>query len=771
MTNAMKRLGWLLALGLAPLAAAAQNGGKAPIAATEGGNRVVAVSVGAFHGCGLRSNGGADCWGANGYGQLDGVADGSLATASQPGPYLSLAVGDLHSCGLKDDGSVDCWGRNGDGQLDGTPYGTVSLGSRAGPYVAVSAGSFHSCGLKADGGVDCWGRNHHRQLAGVQGAGRVGSRPGPYVSVSAGNVHSCAVRTDGRVDCWGRNDHGELDGVPATSTHAATRAGDYLMVSAGAAHSCGLKASGAVECWGDNRDGQLSATSNASVHMASTPGAYVAVSAGRYQTCALDADGSVDCWGSNAHGQLSGSAQSGVRLATRAGPYLEVSSGLYNTCAVRADGRTECWGAGGPSATGYPHYAQSAVAPLLKPVGATAFGQMAAGNAHTCQVRRDGVLACWGTNGVGEATPPSGVFNLVANGEAHGCAIAAATGDVACWGAGQPAGFGSPAGAAGFRRLALGPQGASCGIRGDGSVQCWDALMAETLALPGPYRSLSVGGTQACAIRADGSAQCWAGAAVTPLAGTWQDIQAGLGHACGVRSDATLACWGSNSDGQLDNVPSGEFSALSVGYNHACATRGDGRLLCWGSNRNGQATAPAGRFVQVVAGNTYTCAIRSDGVRMCWGDDTHGQAPQLALSPVQLPAARPGQAYAAQLTLTDVGQNADGDYVPPSPVFAVVDGQLPNGLTLDGDGMLRGIPTGGGTLQFRVEGEDANGFVASRTYTLGFAAGGSCADAGYTGTQLLWCQNVCEKGYSGRQLDAWIHRWVSRFRELPYCRR
>ena len=45
----------------------------------------------------------------------------------------------------------------------------------------------------------------------------------------------------------------------------------------------------------------------------------------------------------------------------------------------------------------------------------------------------------------------------------------------------------------------------------------------------------------------------------------------------------------------------------------------------------------------------------------------------------------------------------------------------------------------------------------------------TCASECYTGTKLTWCQNVCEKGYTGAQLDSWIHRWTSRYRDLPYC--
>ena len=57
--------------------------------------------------------------------------------------------------------------------------------------------------------------------------------------------------------------------------------------------------------------------------------------------------------------------------------------------------------------------------------------------------------------------------------------------------------------------------------------------------------------------------------------------------------------------------------------------------------------------------------------------------------------------------------------------------------------------------------------------TVYYSAGPSttCASEGYTGTKLTWCQNICEKGYTGATLDMWIHRWVNRYRDLPYCAR
>lgn len=45
----------------------------------------------------------------------------------------------------------------------------------------------------------------------------------------------------------------------------------------------------------------------------------------------------------------------------------------------------------------------------------------------------------------------------------------------------------------------------------------------------------------------------------------------------------------------------------------------------------------------------------------------------------------------------------------------------------------------------------------------------TCASEGYTGTKLTWCQNICEKGYTGATLNSWIKRWTDKYRDLPYC--
>jgi hypothetical protein len=48
----------------------------------------------------------------------------------------------------------------------------------------------------------------------------------------------------------------------------------------------------------------------------------------------------------------------------------------------------------------------------------------------------------------------------------------------------------------------------------------------------------------------------------------------------------------------------------------------------------------------------------------------------------------------------------------------VVAGQLPDGMSMDSNGEITGVPTEAGTFLFSVEGEDQNGFMAEKDLIL-----------------------------------------------------
>jgi alpha-tubulin suppressor-like RCC1 family protein len=360
--------------------------------------------------------------------------------------------------------------------------------------------------------------------------------------------------------------------------------------------------------------------------------------------------------------------------------------------------------------------------------------QVAAGGTHTCAIRTDGTLACWGDDSAGQLDEiPSGTFRSLSAGGTHTCAIRT-DGTLACWGddsAGQLDGV--PSGA--FLAVAAGGTH-TCAIRDDGTLACWgDDSAGQLDEIPsGTFRSLSAGGTHTCAIRTDGTLACWgddsAGQlyeapeeeSAPPHSFWWWyfllhhhryhppapsappkflSVAAGGAHTCAVSAAGELSCWGDDSAGQLDDIPSGEFVSVSAGRSHSCAIRADSTLACWGNDSAGQLDSiPVGAFLAVTTGGTHSCATKSTGEIDCWGDNGAGQVRPLMLS-TPLDEGNVDTPYDHRFETTPQA---------PGPTFSIASGKLPAGLELTPDGDLIGIPIEAGSFQFTVIA--ANGLTA-----------------------------------------------------------
>src|SRR5581483_5884490 len=273
-------------------------------------------------------------------------------------------------------------------------------------------------------------------------------------------------------------------------------------------------------------------------------------------------------------------------------------------------------------------------------------GVLSAGTYHTCGIKRDGTVACWGNSSHGQLAAPSGTFSQVNAWGDHTCGIKS-DGALACWGDnlfGQLTNIPS----ATFRQVS-GP----CGIKSDGTLASWEVKQAPVVAMPwrphqntpfvrnnGPGQltaPLSGTFTQisgSCGIKSDGTLACWGKSIFSRLtdipSGTFRQVSVGGFSACGVKSDGTLACWGydweTNTVGQITNIPSGTFTQVSSGARHTCGVKSDGTVVCWGMSTEGQLTnIPSGTFTQVSAGSFHTCALKSDGTVVCWGDNSQWQ--------------------------------------------------------------------------------------------------------------------------------------------------
>ena len=262
--------------------------------------------------------------------------------------------------------------------------------------------------------------------------------------------------------------------------------------------------------------------------------------------------------------------------------------------------------------------------PAAAPASEPAASAISAGWRHTCAIKHDDAIACWGDDAGGITTPPPGAFLALDAGNLHTCAIRTDH-TVACWGYNDDGQSTAPPGT--FATVSAGGQH-SCGIGTDGTLLCWGAATPVQGSPTGTFTAVSAGNGHSCAIRTNGTMACWGSDSfgeATAQSGTWLAVVAGSGYSCGIKSAGTLDCWGRSDQGYLD-VPAGTYTALNAALWHTCAIRADGAAACWGDSQFGKTTEPVGTFTSVTAGGNHSCGIRTNGWPTCWGGDLSGEA-------------------------------------------------------------------------------------------------------------------------------------------------
>ena len=338
--------------------------------------------------------------------------------------------------------------------------------------------------------------------------------------LSAGGLHTCAIDVGGEVRCWGWNDYGQLgDGSTKTRmlpVRVKNLGSGVVAVAAAYLHTCALRANGEVLCWGGNEYGELGDGTTISRRVPTRveglgPGSGVtAIALGGSHACALKSSGAVLCWGSDEFGQIGDGSSRGTRPLTPVlglGPgsgVMAIAAGGEHTCAVKSDQSMYCWGfnSGGQLGDGTTISRNVNVAVRTLNAGSGVVS-VSAGSGHTCAGRNDGAVLCWGWNKNGQLGDGTRSNR---------------------WVPGNVLGAGS----------------------GKGRV--------------------SAGDEHSCALAAHG-----------------------------------VACWGSNGSGQIgDNshvdrlLPTSvsmldtDIDAIAVGYTHSCARKIDGVVVCWGNNNTGQ---------------------------------------------------------------------------------------------------------------------------------------------------------------------------------------
>jgi alpha-tubulin suppressor-like RCC1 family protein len=137
------------------------------------------------------------------------------------------------------------------------------------------------------------------------------------------------------------------------------------------------------------------------------PAPAAAVSARFSHSCALLKNATLYCWGQNAEGQL-GQDDPGVSpddptqadgllpVSVGGAEWIDVATGDGHTCAVRLDGALFCWGRNSSHQLG-PDSRIQIRAPIQVDT-ALDWLDVDAGQQHTFAVKRDGTVYAWGEN-------------------------------------------------------------------------------------------------------------------------------------------------------------------------------------------------------------------------------------------------------------------------------------------------------------------------------------------------------------------------------------
>ena len=285
------------------------------------------------------------------------------------------------------------------------------------------------------------------------------------------------------------------------------------------------------------------------------------------------------------------------------------------------------------------------------------WGMVAGGELHTCGIRLDHTLWCWGRNDHGELGARATLVD---------------------WEVDDPRQVGTDTN---WTTLSVGVA-TTCAIKDDQTLWCFGDNSSgqagiggvtgnEELVLPtqvaDTWNAVSIGEGHACGIRTDGSLACWGAndasqlgdgtttshpAPITIAPNTsWIAIAVGGKSSCGLHADGTAWCWGSNIRGQVAKAPSPPvitptslggtvWQAITVGGEFACGLQMDGKLRCWGRNQVGQLGDGSGTdrdhpvavgqdlisdWTAVHAGTEHACGLHGDGTLECWGSNQHGE--------------------------------------------------------------------------------------------------------------------------------------------------
>lgn len=336
-------------------------------------------------------------------------------------------------------------------------------------------------------------------------------------------------------------------------------------LSAGFEHGLAIRG-GALYAWGSNADGKLGLDGMADQLVPlPVPSAlrFTSVVAAHDHSCAIDDLGDVYCFGLNDRGQLGQGDRTVVAGLVRVplpAPAATVSAQSMHSCALLRDASVYCWGGNAEGQLGQDDPGVGAddterdgLSPLR--VGGAEWSAVAAGDGHTCGVRLDGSLYCWGRNSSHELGPEPRIQ----------VRAPLRVGTEVDWVRPVPG------------------QQYTCGTKRDASVWCWGQNIGSTADEGFP---LGIEGAEL-----DTPTRVPGLPAVTALTTM-------VFHTCALASGGDVYCWGRNAEGQLGTLDTAirrvptlvatGVSRVSASWFTTCVLTTAGSVACTGKNEQGE---------------------------------------------------------------------------------------------------------------------------------------------------------------------------------------
>ena len=224
--------------------------------------------------------------------------------------------------------------------------------------------------------------------------------------------------------------------------------------------------------------------------------------------------------------------------------WSHLSAGYLHTCGITMVGDIKCWG-----------FDRDGQASPPKALGSRTWRFVATGKFHSCGILDDLTAHCWGANdqklNTGQVLPVPGLgiykWRMLSTGVWHTCGITQ-EGALYCWGCGGKDRIG--------RTIGLSPTGedidkGQCDIPksiSSSTTESWDTVSASEF--------------HTCGITSSGVAKCWGCKCNPILCPAWNSTDINLGQC---------------------DVPFGhEWSQIAAGRRHTCGLTIHGKLICWG---------------------------------------------------------------------------------------------------------------------------------------------------------------------------------------------